>query len=116
MHHKMSLQALLAASHESPGQRLALFALLTLGMLESLAHGLLSASDALRVFFHTENCLFVRKHLRDKTADAVMSHGVQLPDLFEALPTAEAQREFQRELATMRSLCLKLLEQKQLVA
>jgi hypothetical protein len=116
MHHNMSLQALLAASHESPGQRLALFALLTLGMLESLAHGLLSASDALRVFFHTENCLFVRKHLRDKTADAVMSHGVQLPDLFEALPTAEAQREFQRELATMRSLCLKLLEQKQLVA
>jgi hypothetical protein len=116
MHHNMSLQALLAVSHESPGQRLALFALLTLGMLESLAHGLLSASDALRVFFHTENCLFVRKHLRDKTADAVMSHGVQLPDLFEALPTAEAQREFQRELATMRSLCLKLLEQKQLVA
>jgi hypothetical protein len=116
MHHHMSLQALLAASHESPGQQLALFALLTLGMLESLAHGLLSASDALRVFFHTENCLFVRKHLRDKTADAVMSHGVQLPDLFEVLPTVEAQREFQRELATMRSLCLKLLEQKQLVA
>jgi len=116
MYHSMSLQALLAASHESPGQRLALFALLTLGMLESLAHGLLSATDALRVFFHAENCLFVRKHLRDKTADAVMSHGVQLPDLFEALPTAEAQREFQRELATMRALCLKLLEQKQLVA
>ena len=45
-----------------------------------------------------------------------MSHGVQLPDLFEALPTKEAHREFQRELATMRSLCLKLLEGKQLVA
>jgi hypothetical protein len=29
---------------------------------------------------------------------------------------AEAQREFQRELATMRALCLKLLEQKRLVA
>jgi hypothetical protein len=116
MHYNMSLQALLAAPRESPGQRLVLFALLTLGMLESLAHGLLSASDALQVFFHAENCLFVRKHLRNKTADAVMSHGVQLPDLFEVLPTAEAQREFQRELATMRSLCLKLLEQKQLVA
>ena len=116
MHYRMALQALLAASHESPGQRLALFALLTLGMLESLAHGLLSATEALRVFFHAENCLFVRKHLRDKTAEAVMSHGVQLQDLFEALPTAEAQREFQRELATMRALCLKLLEQKQLVA
>jgi hypothetical protein len=104
MSHSMSLQALLTASNTVPGQRLALFALLTLGMLESLAHGLLSATDALRVFFHADNCLFVRKHLRDKTADAVMSHGVQLPDLFEALPTAEAQREFQRELATMRAL------------
>jgi len=112
----MSLRALLAASNESSSQQLTLFALLTLGVLESLAHGLLSAIDALRAFFHAENCLFVRKHLRDKTADAVMSHGVQLPDLFEALPTAEAQREFQRELATMRALCLKLLEQKQLVA
>jgi hypothetical protein len=116
MHHSMSLQALLAASNESPGQRVALFALLTLGIIESLTYGLLSVTDALRVFFHTENCLFIRKHLRDKTADAVMSHGVQLPDLFEALPTAEAHREFQRELATMRSLCLKLLEQKPLVA
>jgi len=112
----MSLQALLTASNDVPGQPLALFALLTLGILESLAHGLLSATEALRVFCHAENCVFVRKHLRDKTADAVMSHGVQLPDLFEALPTAEAQREFQRELATMRALCLKLLEQKQLVA
>jgi hypothetical protein len=112
----MSLQTLLTASHESPRQQLALFALLTLGILESLAHGLLSATEALRVFFHAENCLFIRKHLRDKTAEAVMSHGVQLPDLFDALPPAEAQREFQRELATMRALCLKLLEQKQLVA
>jgi hypothetical protein len=116
MHHRMSLQALLAASNELPGQRLALFALLTLGILESLAHGLLSATDALRVFFHAENCLFVRKHLRDKTADVVMSHGVQLPDLFEGLPTTDAHREFQRELAAMRALCLKLLEQKKLVA
>ena len=116
MHHRMSLQALLAVSHESPGQRVALFALLSLGIIESLTYGLLSVTDALRVFFHAENCLFIRKHVRDKTADAVMSHGVQLPDLFEALPPAEAQREFQRELATMRALCLKLLEQKQLVA
>jgi hypothetical protein len=116
MYNSMSLQLLLAASTDSPGQRLTLFALLTLGIIESLAHGLLSATDVLRVFFHAENCLFVRKHLRAKTADVVMSHGAQLPDLFEVLPTAEAQREFQRELATMRTLCLKLLEQKQLVA
>ena len=116
MHTKMSLKTLLAASGETPAQQLAVLALLTLGMLESLANGLLSATDALRVFFHAENCLYVRKHLRDKTADAVMSHGVQLPDLFEALPMAEAHREFQRELATIRGLCLKLLEAQRLVA
>lgn len=116
MHTKMSLQMLLAASEGMPTQQLAVFALLTLGMLESLANGLLSATDALGVFFHAENCLYVRKYLRDKTADAVMSHGVQLPDLFEALSAAEAHREFQRELAIIRALCLKLLEAQRLVA
>jgi hypothetical protein len=45
-----------------------------------------------------------------------MSRGVQLPDLFDVLPTEEAHRELQRELVTMRSLCLKLLEDQQLVA
>ena len=78
--------------------------------------GVFTTTDALRVFFHTENCLFVRKQLRDKLADAIMSHGVQLPDLFEALPPEEAHREFQRELATIRLLCLKLLEAQRLVA
>src|SRR5215813_2024613 len=116
MHNSMSLKTLLAASGGTSAQQLALLALLTLGMLESLANGLLSATDALRVFFHAENCLFVRKQFRDKIADAIMSHGVQLPDLFEVLSTAEAHREFQRELATMRALCLKLLEAKPWVA
>src|SRR5436190_23562382 len=49
--------------------------------------------------------LFVPIHLRDKTAATVMCHGMQRPELFEALPTAEVQREFQRVLATMRALC-----------
>src|SRR5437879_6160908 len=116
MHNSISLKTLLAASNGMPAQQLALLALLTLGILESLANGLLSATDVLQVFFHTENCLYVRKQLRDKIADAIMSHGVQLPDLFVVLPPEEAQREFQRELATIRSLCLKLLEEKRLVA
>ena len=76
----------------------------------------LPAADAVRVFFDAENCLFVRQSLRDRIADTVMSHGAQLPDLFEALPAREAQREFQRELAAMRSLCLTLLAEKQLAA
>jgi hypothetical protein len=116
MNHSMSLQTFLAASGGTPAQQLALFALLNLGVIEALANELLTSTHALRVFFHTENCLFVRKHLRDKTADAIMSHGVQLPDLFDVLPREEAHREFQRELATMRALCLKLLAEKQLVA
>lgn len=116
MHTKMSLQTLLATSDGMPAQQLAILALLTLGLLESLANGLFSATDAVQVFFHAENCLYVRKHVRNKTADAIMSHGVQLPDLCEALPTAEAHREFQRELATIRALCLQLIEAQRLVA
>jgi hypothetical protein len=116
MHTKMSLQTFLAPADGMPAQQLAVLALLTLGILESLANGLLSASDAVQMFFHVENCLYVRKHLRNKTADAVMSHGVQLPDLVEALSTAEAHREFQRELVTMRALCLKLLAAQRSVA
>ncbi|MBI1925269.1 hypothetical protein HYR99_13590 [Candidatus Poribacteria bacterium] len=73
-------------------------------------------TDALRLFFHAENCLFVRKHLKEKIADPIMSHGVQLPDLFDALPAEEAQREFQRELKTIHALCLKLLEDKRIAA
>jgi len=116
MHHRISLKSILPETGKPPAQQLTLFALLTLGILESLANGLLSGTEALQVFFHTENCQFVRKQLRDKIADQIMSHGVQLADLFDALPTAEAHREFQRELAAMRTLCLKLLEEKQLVA
>ena len=45
-----------------------------------------------------------------------MSHGVQSPDLFDALPGELAYREFKHELAAMRSLCLKILEAHPLVA
>jgi hypothetical protein len=116
MNDRMDLETLLAASARTALPAKALFALLNLGIVESLANGLLSAADAVRLFFHAENCLFVRKKLRDKTADEIMSRGVQLPDLFEALPADEAQREFQHELASMHSLCLKLLDKKSLVA
>lgn len=112
----MFLNTLLSASSGTLAQQLALFALLNLGIIESLANGLISATDALRVFYNAENCLFVRRQLREKIADEIMSHGVQLPDLLAVLPIEEAHREFQRELATMHSLCLKFLEGKQLVA
>jgi hypothetical protein len=110
------LDSLLGEAGRKAKERLALFALLNLGIVESLRSGLLTASDALRLFFHADNCLFVRRKLRDKTADRIMSHGVQLPDLFDVLPSEEAQREFQRELAAMQGMCFQLLEGRRKVA
>ena len=63
----------------------------------------MTATDGVRLFFDVENCLCVRKQMRDKLADKIMSRGVQLPDLFTVLPAEEAQREFQHELATVRA-------------
>lgn len=93
-------------------QQLELFALLNLGLVQSLASGILSATEAVQLFYNADNCLYVRKHLRNREANTTMSHGVQLPDLFDCLPPEEAQREFNQELETIRSLCLKLLEKK----
>ncbi len=97
-------------------RQLALFALLNLGIVESLGSGELSPSNALHLFYNADNCLHVRKTLRDKTADQIMGHGIQLQDLIDALPGEEAQQEFQRELTAIRSLCLELLHQHQLAA
>ena len=116
MKNGMKLSELLPDRGESKRQRANLFALLSLGIIESLSNGLLSAHEALRSFFHADNCLFVRKVLRIKAADEVMGRGVQLADLFELLPPDDAQREFQKELSIMRGLCLRLLEKKLQVA
>jgi hypothetical protein len=115
MKERVDLQTLLSQA-TNQDQQIASFGLLSLGIIESLVGGAISVSHAVRLFFHADNCLFVRKQLQQKTADEVMSRGVQLPDIFEALPAEEAQQEFQRELATMRLLCLKLLDDKQLAA
>ncbi len=115
MKHRIDLHILLSQAGDRR-QQVTSFALLCLGMVESLSGGLVSVRDAVRIFFHGENCLFVRKTLKQRTADQIMSRGVQLPDLFAALPAEEAQREFQRELASMRSLSLKLLEEQRAAA
>lgn len=116
MSKRIQLQSILSESNGSQDRQTALFALVSLGILESLSNGLMSATDAVKVFFNAENCLFVKNILGDKVADQIMSHGVQLPDLFVALPSEEAHREFQLELATMRSLCLKLIAEERLAA
>jgi hypothetical protein len=112
----MDLKTLLSATGGNRAEELKLFARLLVGVIEELDQGLLSASDAVRSIFHADNCLFIRKHFRKGLPDRIMSHGVQLPDLFDALPSELAYREFKHELATMRSLCLKILETRSLVA
>ena len=111
----IDLETLLSQTAD-PGQRVASFALLCLGAIESLLSGAIRASDAIRLLFHADNGLFVREHLRHEAADEVMSRGVQLPDLFDALPVEEAQQEYQRELAAMYALCLKLIEDQRAAA
>jgi hypothetical protein len=93
-------------------KQLRYFALLNLGIVQSLASGIMSASEAIRLFYNAEDCLYVKEHLRNKKADVIMSHGVQLPDLFQVLSADEASREFFHELETMRSLCMGLLATK----
>jgi cytochrome P450 len=115
MKQRVDLHTLLSQATDKD-QQIASFALLSLGVIESLVGGAITASSALELFFHADNCLFVRKQLRQKVADEIMSRGVQLPDIFDALSAEEAQQEFQRELATMRLLCLKFLGDKQLAA
>ena len=116
MNDNIDLSALLAGVDGAAPRRLRVFALLGLGIVESLANGALGTVDAVRIFFNVPNCLYVRTKLHDKVADEVMSRGVQLHDLFESLPEQEAQQEFQRELGKMRSLCLRLLDLHRAVA
>ena len=99
--------ATLAAKQQQP---IALFAVAALGILDSLAAGSLTPTEAIPAFFHAKNCRFVRSKLRDKHADEVMGRGVQLPDLFDALPAEEAYREFQHEVLAMKALCHDLLQ------
>ena len=108
MKQRIDLHTLLSQAIDKD-QQIASFTLLSLGVIESLVGGALTASGAVELFFHADNCLFVRKQLQQKAADEIMSRGVQLPDIFEALSAEEAQQECQRELTAMRLLCLKLL-------
>jgi hypothetical protein len=108
--------ATLLAQSEGRQERTASFAFLCLGIVESLLGGALMATDSVRVFFHAENCDYVRKKLKIKAANEIMSRGVQLPDVFDALAPEVAFTEFQRELGVMRALCLDLLQSQRAAA
>ena len=90
--------------------------LIVLGILESLENGRLTPSEAVQGFFNAENCEFVENAIKNKTAREIMARGVQLPDLFEALPREESLQEFQREIAKIRELCLELIGQQRVAA
>lgn len=113
LENQINLNEMLSASSNTIVQRRSIFALLALGIIDSLDNGTISATDAIERFFHADNCLFVRAALYERSAETLMSHGVQLPDLFMVLPPQDAQREFQRELFKMRSLCYTMLEEKE---
>ena len=102
-------QILLSEHRGSRTQQLEFFAIVNLDIVESLASGALAPADVVRCFYHAANLLYARRTLRSKDVDDVMSRGVQLPDLFDALGAAEAHREFCRELEAIRGLCLKRL-------
>jgi len=109
MKHEVDYNISLSKLAGSSGERLHLFALVNLGLVQSLTSGILTPSAAIERFYHFENCQHVNKHLRTKETQEIMSRGVQLADLFDTLPAEEAQREFFQELESIRSLCLKIL-------
>ena len=76
MKQRHPFRVLLSEVPGSPPQQLELFALVNLGLVQSLASGLLSPTDAVTRFYHAENCLYVQKHLRKREASAIMSRGV----------------------------------------
>jgi hypothetical protein len=89
---------------------------LTLGIAESLAAGALSPSDAVRDYFNADNCLYVARGLGDAASNEIMSRGVQLTDIFDALSDDAANRELDVEIAKIRALSLTLLKDEPIAA
>lgn len=104
----------------SPGTDLsgarAAFALIALGVIETIELGLLDTESAIPFFFHADNALFVRKEMRDKLAADVIGRGLQLSDLFTVLEPADANRALREQLAAMRAACRSLLGKAKLAA
>ncbi len=113
MKHPLRLHSLFSGSKSKSADDLRTFATIALGVIDSLAAGVTTPTDAVRYFFNAENCQFVKTRLKNRLASQIMSGGVQLPDLSEALAPEVAFQEYQRELVGIRSLSLKLLTAKQ---
>jgi hypothetical protein len=112
----IDLSEMIPVSGRTSDRDLALFSFINMGLIDAMMNGVMSAEGAAQIFYNADNRIYVKEKFKEKIADKIMSHGVQLPDVFDALPAGEAHREFLRELATIRNLCLKLLEDHRLVA
>lgn len=108
MKHRVRLAEMLSLE-DTPTARRSVFAFLALGVIDALATGILTPTEATQRFFNGENCAYVRKRFRGRLADDVMGRGVQLSDLFEILPPEQANAAFRRELETMREACRRLV-------
>lgn len=115
-HTPIYLERLLRTDGSMPEERQEVFALLMLGLFDSLESGVLSPADAVATCFHAENCRFVGGTLKSVDADEVMERGTQLADLFDALSPEEAKQECAAEVAAMRTCCLAMLGHERLVA
>jgi len=106
---ELKLESLLGRAPTTDRQALEAFAVFNLGLIESLRSGTINADDGVVRFYNAANCLYVRRKMKNSVCDEIMSRGVQLPDLFDALSPAAARRQFAVELNAMGGLCLKLL-------
>jgi hypothetical protein len=57
---------ILSEIDDDPKQQLRFFARLNLGIVQSLASGVISAVEAIQLFYNAKNCLYVRKHFRNE--------------------------------------------------
>jgi hypothetical protein len=83
---------------------------------DAVAGGALSPDESLSVFFNFENCHFVQKSVKNKTANEIMGQGLQLGDILSVLPAPENQKAFRRAIEDIRGRCLQLIEQRQRVS
>src|SRR5712672_2497448 len=87
---EIKLNSLLGTSATTDRQALETFAVLNLGLIESLRSGTMDANDGVSRFYNAANCAYVRRKIKNAICDEIMSRGVQLPDLFDILSPSVA--------------------------
>lgn len=115
-HTPIVLERMLANASMRTEERREVFALIVLGLLDSLEGRVLTTADVSALFFNVGNSRFVASTLGCIDAEEVMARGCQLADLFDAIDPDEARAELATEVAAIRTLCLAMLGTERLVA